>query len=115
LVSSIHGSTPSSAPEVVIQRTIEGIQRMIGLHNNEGEQEKGITTEAPIQISLAAKRHWQSEIKVLREAPRDPEKLTEILKVKQKQYEKAKDSEDIERLIPEIEMLKFVLYVYRQK
>ena len=87
---------------------------MISLHNNEGEKEKGITTEAPIQISLAAKRHWQSEIKVLREAPRDPEKLREILKAKQKQYEKAKDSEEIERLIPEIEMLKFVLYLYRE-
>jgi hypothetical protein len=36
------------------------------------------------------------------------------LKAKQKEYEKAEDSEDIERLIPEIEMLKFVLHlVYR--
>jgi hypothetical protein len=34
-----------------------------------------------------------------------------ILKVKQKEYEKAEDSEDIERLVPEIEMLKFVLFL----
>ena len=49
------------------------------------------------------------------EGPRDPDKLRDILKEKQEEYEKAEDSEDIERLIPEIEMLKFVLYVYRQK
>jgi hypothetical protein len=33
------------------------------------------------------------------------------LKAKQEEYEKAQDSGDIERLIPEIEMLKFVLVV----
>ena len=73
------------------------------------------STEEVIEISLAAKKHWELEIKILREAPRDPAKLREILKAKQKEYEKAQDSEDIESLIPEIEMLKFVLYVYRQK
>jgi hypothetical protein len=35
----------------------------------------------------------------------------EILKAKQKEYEKATDREDIERLVPEIEMLKFVLFL----
>ena len=57
------------------------------------------------------KKHWQSEIEILREAPRDEKKLREILKVKQKKYEKVEDSEDIERLVPEIEMLKFVLFL----
>jgi hypothetical protein len=57
------------------------------------------------------KQHWETEIKILREAPRDPHKLGEILKAKQKEYEKAIDSEDIERLVPEIEMLKFVLFL----
>ena len=33
------------------------------------------------------------------------------MKLKQEEYEEAEDSEDIERLIPEIEMLKFVLVV----
>jgi hypothetical protein len=41
VVNAIHDSTE----ELVIQRTIEGIQRMISLHNNqgetEGEKEKG--------------------------------------------------------------------------
>jgi hypothetical protein len=43
LVSSIHDSTV----EAIIQRTINGIQRMISLHNNEGEKEKGETTTEP--------------------------------------------------------------------
>ena len=98
-----------------MQKTIQGIQRMISFHNKnegEGEKEKGtITSEEVIEISLAAKRHWELEIKTLRDAPRDPEKLRNILKVKQEEYGKAEDSEDIERLIPEIEMLKFVLFL----
>ena len=91
---------------------------MISIHHdndNQGEKGKGVITtttkEAVIEISLAAKKHWEVEIKILRDAPRDPDKLTKILKAKQKEYEQAEDSEDIERLIPEIEMLKFVLYV----
>jgi hypothetical protein len=43
--------------------------------------------------------------------PRDPDILRQILKAKQKEYEKAQDSEGTERLIPEIEMLKFVLFL----
>jgi hypothetical protein len=68
-----------------------------------------------IKISLAAKKHGELEVKILREAPRDADKLREIIKVKQEEYEEAEDSEEIERLIPEMEMLKFVLYVYREK
>jgi hypothetical protein len=117
VVSSIHDSTISI--EVIIQRTIEGIQRMISPHKNQGEgeieekiKEKGAATKGEvIEISLATKRHWELQIRTLQEAPRDPEKLRAILKVKQKECEKAEDSEDIERLIPEIEMLKFVLYL----
>lgn len=43
------------------------------------------------------KRHWESQIKILRDAPRDENKLREILKAMQEEYEKAADSEDIER------------------
>jgi hypothetical protein len=35
------------------------------------------------------KIHWESQIRILREDPRDEKKLREILKVKQKEYEKA--------------------------
>jgi hypothetical protein len=108
LVNSILDS-----PEVIIQRTIEGIQRMISLRNNQGEEEKGrrTTTEPVIEISLTSKRHWELQIRTLQEAPRDADKLRKILKAKQKEYEKAEDSEDIERLVPETEMLKFVLFL----
>ena len=91
---------------------------MITIHPPcQGEEGDGAPPhkEPAIEISLAAKRHWESEIKILRDAPRDEKKLREILKAKQKEYEKATDSEDIERLIPEIEMLKFVLFLVIQK
>ena len=86
---------------------------MISINNNSQGEEEGVRTgkELTIEISLAMKRHWESETKILRDAPRQPEKSREILKVKQEEYEKAADSEDIERLVPEIEMLKFVLYL----
>jgi hypothetical protein len=61
------------------------------------------------------KRHWESEIKILREAPRDEKKLREILIIKQKEYDKATEREDLERLVPEIEMLKLVLCLVRRK
>jgi hypothetical protein len=57
------------------------------------------------------KRHLESEIKILRDAPRDEKKLRVILKANQEEYEKAEDSEDIERLVPEIQMLKFGLFL----
>jgi hypothetical protein len=98
---------PDSTDEI-IQRTIDGIQKIIRPH----ESNEGQTPQVPvIQINPAMKRHWESEIKILREAPRDPEKLREILKIKQREYEKAEDREDIEGLVSEIEMLKFVLFM----
>jgi PleD family two-component response regulator len=102
---------PSSSAEAIIQRTIGGIQRMMSLHNTEGEKGTTTRTEEVIEISLAAKRHWELQIKILRDTPRDAEKVREILNEKQEEYEEAEDSEDIERLIPEIEMLKFVLFL----
>ena len=56
VLSQVYPSADSMAG-VIIKRTSEGIQRMISLHNNEGDKEKGITTtkEAVMQVSLAAK------------------------------------------------------------
>ena len=56
------------------------------------------------------KKHLEQEIMTLQNAPRDPEKLKRLLKIKQKQKEEAMHIEDTERLITEIEMLKVVLY-----
>jgi hypothetical protein len=112
MVYSVYDSTT----ELLIQRTIDGIQRMITIHHpsSQGEEEgDGAPTrkEPAIEISLASKKHWELQIKTLQDAPRDPDKLRQIVKVRQKEYEKAEDSEDIERLVPEIEMLKFVLFL----
>ena len=102
----------SDSTEAIISRTIEGIQKMIRRY----ESKEGETPQvAVIQINPAMKQHWESEIKILRDAPRDEKKLSEILKVKQKEYEKATDSEDIERLVTEIEMLNFVLFLVSRR
>jgi hypothetical protein len=94
----------SSSTEAVIQRTIEGIQRLIKIHKSpRGEGDEEEEQEPVIEINPAMKKHWEREIKILRDGPRDAEKLREILKAKQKEYEKATDREDIERLVSEIE------------
>jgi hypothetical protein len=64
-----------------------------------------------IEINPAMKRHWESEIKILRDAPRDENKLRRLLRTKEKQYEESTRIEDIHNLITEIEMLKFVLFL----
>jgi hypothetical protein len=104
-------ATKNSDTELVIQRAIEGIQRMIKSYASHDDDDKATATKAAIEINPAMKKHWESEIKILREAPRDEKKLREILKVKQKEYDKAKDRENIKRLVPEIEMLEFVLFL----
>jgi hypothetical protein len=47
--------------------------------------------------------------KTLQNAPRDEAKLRELLKFKEKENEQATHIEDTQRLVTEIEMLKFVL------
>jgi PleD family two-component response regulator len=98
---------PSSSTEAIIQRTIEGIQKLINpQYSNMTPEEEAA---AVITINPVMKKHWELKIKILQDAPRDSYTLREILKVKQKEYEEAQHSEDIERLVPEIEMLRFVL------
>ena len=45
-----------------------------------------------IKISEATEKHFQLQIRTLQDAPRDAEKLRELLKEKQKEYEKAETS-----------------------
>ncbi len=61
------------------------------------------------------KEHSEIKIKILRDSPRDTGKLIEILKVKQKDYEEAQDSKDIERLVSEIETFKLVLFLVSRR
>jgi len=88
--------------EEIIAKKIEGIQKMIKVHDNPDEEEVGIP------INPAIKRHFELKIKTLREAPRDADKLKRIFKTKQRELEDAVKIEDTERLVPEIEMLRFV-------
>ena len=90
LVFSIYDST-----EVAIQKMIEASQRMINEQLN----------------SPPVNEHFKLQIKTLQNAPRDPDKLERLLKVKQRQKEEAMHIEDTQRLVTEIEMLKVVLYL----
>jgi hypothetical protein len=55
------------------------------------------------------KKQWESEIKILRDAPRDADSLRKLVKAKQREWEDTMKIEEIERLVTEIEMLRFVL------
>jgi hypothetical protein len=53
-------------------------------------------------------RHWELEIETLQSAPRDPDKLEWLLKVKERQNEEARHIEGTQKGSYRIEMLKFV-------
>jgi hypothetical protein len=105
LVYSIHDPT-----EVAIQKMIEASQRMITVNSQVGEEGREGWGTNP-----AMKRHLESEIKTLQNAPREADKLRRLLKVKQRQKEEAMHIEDTQRLVTEIEMLKVVLYLVCRK
>jgi demethoxyubiquinone hydroxylase (CLK1/Coq7/Cat5 family) len=96
LVYSIYDST-----EVAIQKMIEASQRMISV-NSQGELGG---------INSVIKKHYELQIKTLQNAPRDPDNLERLLKVKERQKDEAMYMEDTQRLVTEIEMLKVVLYL----
>ena len=105
MVYSIHDST-----EVAIQKMIEASQRMIAANSQlGGEASEGWG------INPVMKRHLESEIKTLQNAPRDADKLRKLLEVKQRQKEEAMHIEDTQRLVTEIEILKLVLYLVCRK
>jgi hypothetical protein len=96
LVFSIDVST-----EAVISRKIEAMRRFI---REDPEQ--------AIQISSVTKRHFQLQIETLQNAPRDPPKLDQIIKAKEREKnDKARHIDDTLRLVTEIEMLKVVLFL----
>jgi hypothetical protein len=78
--------------------------------NNKSQEESEIT-----RINSAMKRHFELEIETLQNAPRDEDRLRELLKLKEKENEKATHIEDTQRLVTEIEMLKVVLYLVSRK
>jgi hypothetical protein len=115
-VTSLVYPTISDSIEIIIRKHIAGIKKL--RHPQYGDNTTNTTPEeeaaagvAVIMNNPVTENHFELQIKTLKEAPRDPDKLRELLKVKQKGYEKATDSEDIERLVTEIEMLQFVLFL----
>ncbi len=104
-----HNSTQDPS-ETIIQRTIEGIQKLIN-------PQYGNTTtpedEAPalIRINPATQKHFEFQIKTLKDVPRDPHKLRDLLQIKERQYQKSMVDIEIQILVTEIEMLRFVLCV----
>jgi hypothetical protein len=82
---------------------IEASQRMITM-NSQGEG-----------MNPAIKRHLELEIKTLQNAPREPDKLAQLLQVKQRQKDEAMHMEDTQRLVTEIEMLQVVLRLVRRR
>jgi methyl coenzyme M reductase beta subunit len=107
LVYSIHDST-----EVAIQKMIDASQRMLDVNSRvQGEAAK----EEGWGINPIMKRHLELEIKTLQNAPRDEDKLRELLKLKEKENEETTHIEDTQRLVTEIEMLKVVLYLVSRK
>jgi hypothetical protein len=59
-------------------------------------------------------KHFGLQIRTLQTAPRDESKLREILEKKEREYQRAEDGKVIERLVTEIEMLKYVLFLVRK-
>jgi len=60
-------------------------------------------------LSILQLRNTLRPKKILREAPRDSDRLRKLIKAKQRELEAAIKIEDAERVFPEIEMLRFVL------
>ena len=61
--------------------------------------------------SSIVNRHLKLKIRTLQNAPRDLEKLEQLLKKKERESERAGNSQDIERLVTEIGTLKVIEYL----
>jgi hypothetical protein len=102
--------------EIIIRRTIAGIQKLLNpRYGNTPTPEKEEAAAAVITINPATKKHFELQIKTLQDAPRDTDKLKENLQAKEKEYEEAEDSEDIERLVTEIDMLSYLLFLVNRR
>jgi hypothetical protein len=99
--------------EKAIEKTIEGIRRLLNPRYDSITPEE--EAAAAIKINPATQKHSELQIKTLQDAPRDPDKLRELLKMKHRQYEKATSAEEIQALVTEIEMLKFVQFLVNRQ
>ena len=95
--------------EYHVNKMIQGIRTFLNPQYGNTTPEEDASSV--IKISLATKKYAELKIKILQESPRDADKLVEILQAKDKQYKKAQDSEDTERLISEIDTLEYLLFL----
>ena|GEM_PF-5072281 len=95
--------------EYHVDRMIQGIRTFLNPQYGNTTPEEEV--RAVITINPATKKYAELKIKILQDSPRDAHKLVEILQAKQKEYKKARDSEDIERLITEIDVLEYLLFL----
>ena len=113
--ASLTPSAVQDPTEATIARMVEGIQKFLNPQygsmtpEEEKEQEKAV-----IRTSAATQKHSELQIRTLRDASRDLNRLRELLHKKQRKYERAINSEVIEPLVTEIEMLKFVLFLVKR-
>jgi PleD family two-component response regulator len=104
-----NASSRSDFVDVHVKKMVNGIRIFLNpRHGNTTPEEEAA---AAIKINSATKKYAEIKIKILEDAPRDANKLKQILRTKQKQYDKAQDSEEIERLITEIDTLKYLLFL----
>jgi predicted metalloendopeptidase len=99
----------NNSAEEIISKKIEGIQKRIKVRDIPDEEKEVGYLSTP-----AIKRHFELEIKTLREAPRDADKLRKLVNAKRRELEDAIKIEYTERLFPEVEMLRFVVCAVRR-
>jgi hypothetical protein len=100
--SSLAFSIDNDSTEAVIQRIIEAKPKFIN------EDKEGMP------LSSVTKRHFQLQMNTLQNAPRDVEKLQQIIKAKESENDKATHFDDTQRLVTELGMLKFVIFLVRR-
>jgi PleD family two-component response regulator len=99
--------------EYHVNKMINGIRTFLNpQYDNTTPEEEAA---AAIKVSLATKKYAELKIKILQDSPRDAHKLVEILQAKDKQYEKAHDSEEMENLITEIDTLEYLLFLVNRR
>jgi hypothetical protein len=85
--------------EAVIQEMVEECQRKIISEQNSNND------------SSIVNEHFKLKIRILQNAPRDPDKLEQLLKEKERESEEVKHIQDIEKLVTEIGILKVIRYL----
>jgi hypothetical protein len=78
------------------------------------ECQRKITSEQDNSDSTIVNEHLKLKIRTLQNAPRDPEKLEWLLKEKERESQKVRHVQDIERLVTEIGTLKVIRYLVGQ-